>query len=135
MATVLFALVYHLGTSYDEAVTADSTTDVDPAVRQVLQDRAKRSRARELVTSDPLLARELHIGRPDLRGDYDDGGLVDIANAPETVIAQVLDLPQEQAASIVAVRDTAITVDDLFTLTDLPVSTWDLIRDRAVIIR
>ena len=123
--------VYHLGA----AVTADSTPDVDPAVRHVLEARAKRTRARELAATDPLLARELRIGRPDLQGDYDDGGLVDIASAPETVIAQVLDLPLEQAAGIVAVRDTAITVDDLFTLTDLPVSTWDGIRDRAVIIR
>lgn len=123
--------VYHLGA----AVTADSTPDVDPAVRHVLEARAKRTRARELAATDPLLARELRIGRPDLQGDYDDGGLVDIASAPETVIAQVLDLPLEQAAGIVAVRDTAITVDDLFALTDLPVSTWDYIRDRAVIIR
>jgi hypothetical protein len=120
--------VYHL----DHAA---STPDVDPAVRQVLEARAKRTRARELAATDPLLARELGIGRPDLHGDYDDGGLVDIANAPEAVIAEVLDLPREQAAGIVAVRDTAITVDDLFTLTDLPVSTWDRIRDRAVIIR
>ena len=108
---------------------------IDPAVQQVLDARAKRARARELAATDPLLARELHIGRPDLHGDYDDGGLVDVASAPETVIATVLDLPTEQAAGIVAVRDTAVTVDDLFSLTDLPVSIWDFIRDRAVIIR
>lgn len=125
--------VYHLGTS--SPGTAVSTSDTDPAVQQVLQARAKRARARELAATDPLLARELRIGRPDLHGDYNDGGLVDIASAPETVIAQVLDLLREQAADIVAVRDTVITLDDLLTLTDLPVSTWDGIRDRAVIIR
>lgn len=117
------------------AATPDAAPAADPAVQQVLQARTKRSQARELAASDPLMARELRIGRPDLAGDYDDGGLVDIANAPETVIAQVLDLTLEQAAAIVAIRESAIAVDDLFSLTDLPVSTWDRVRDRAVIIR
>ncbi len=136
LLTRLRSEVYHLGgPSPGAALTADSAPEADPAVRQVLQARAKRAQARELAASDPLLARELRIGRPDLQGDYDNGGLVDIASAPETVIAQVLDLPPEQAAGIVAVRDLAMTVDDLFTLTDLPVTTWDVIRDRAVIIR
>lgn len=115
--------------------TPDGAHAVDPAVRQVLQARAKREQARDLAAKDPLMARELRIGRPDLAGDYDDGGLVDIASAPETAIAQVLDLTLEQAAGIVAIRDTAIAVEDLFSLTDLPVSTWDRVRDRAVIIR
>jgi hypothetical protein len=128
--------VYHLGPAPPgTAVTADNTPEADPAVRQVLQARAKRARARDLAATDPLLARELRIGRPDLEGDYDDGGLVDIASAPDTVIARILDLPIERAAGIVAIRDTVITVEDLFTLTDLPVSTWDGIRDRAVVIR
>jgi hypothetical protein len=126
--------VYGLGAGRLD-VTAEDTSEVDPAVRHVLEARAKRARARELAATDPLLARELHIGRPDLHSDYDDGGLVDIATAPESVIAQVLNLPDEQAAGIVAVRDTAITVDDLFTMTGLPLNTWEHIRDRAVIIR
>jgi hypothetical protein len=125
--------VYHLG-GPEEPNTEDAHA-ADPAVRQVLHARTKRSQARELASADPLMARELRIGRPDLAGDYDDGGLVDIASAPEIVIAQVLDLPPEQAAEIVAVRDTAIIVEDLLSLVDLPVSTWDRIRDRAVIIR
>lgn len=113
----------------------EPTTEINPAVRQVLEARTKRAQARDLASADPLMARELHIGRPDLSDDYDDGGLVDIASAPGSVIAEVLELSPEQAASIVAVRDTAITVDDLFSLTDLPVTAWDRIRDRAVIIR
>jgi len=131
-ATVLARLrreVYGL----DESEGTD--TEADPAVGQVLAARAKRAQARDLASADPLMARELRIGRPDLSGDYDDGGLVDIASAPGSVIAQVLELSPEQAAEIVAVRDTAITVDDLFSLADLPVSAWDRIRDRAVIIR
>jgi hypothetical protein len=139
-ATLLAKLrheVYGLGRPALPAPSADraTTDDVDPAVRRVLQAREKRARARALVTADPLMGRELHIGRPDLEGGYDDGGLVDIASAPGNVIAGVLDLSPEQAAAIVAVRDTAITVEDLFSMTDLPVSTWDRVRDRAVIVR
>lgn len=117
----------------DESEEPD--TEVNPAMRQVLEARAKRAEARDLASADPLMARELHIGRPDLSGGYDDGGLVDIASAPASVIAQVLELSPEQAAGIIAVRDTAFTVDDLFALVDLPLSAWDRIRDRAVIIR
>lgn len=121
--------VYRLGES------EGPNTEVDPAVRHVLKARTKRAQARDLASTDPLMARELRIGRPDLSGDYDDGGLIDIASAPGSVIAQVLELSPEQAAEIVAARDTAITVDDLFSLADLPTSAWDRIRDRAVIIR
>lgn len=124
---------YHL--SDPSAPGTDGAPAADLAVQQILQSRTKRAQARDLASADPLMARELHIGRPDLPRDYDDGGLVDIASAPEYVIALVLDLPPELAAGIIAVRDTAITVDDLFSLTDLPVSSWDRIRDRAVIIR
>jgi hypothetical protein len=133
--------VYNLGehqrpaSSLSTAPTPNGAPAVDPAVQQVLQARAKRDQARDLAAADPLMARELRIGRPDLPRDYDDGGLVDIASAPETVIAHVLELTPEQAAGIVAIRDTAIGVDDLFSLTDLPVSTWDRVRDRAIIIR
>ena len=116
-------------------VTPGAAPAADPAIQQILQARAKRDQARNLAAADPLMARELRIGRPDLPGDYDDGGLVDIVGAPDNVIAQVLELTLEQTAGIVAVRDTAITVEDLFSLTDLPVSTWDRVRDRAVIIR
>lgn len=108
---------------------------VDPAVQRVLEARAKRARARELAAADPLMARELRIGRPDLRGDYDDGGLVDVASAPGPVLAQALDLSIDQAEGIVAVRENAVTVEDLFSLADLPLATWDRIRDRAVLIR
>lgn len=108
---------------------------LDPAVHQVLQARAKRVEARSLAAADALMARELGIGRPDLAGDYDDGGLVDLASAPEPVIAEVCGLTPEQAAEIVSVRDTLVTVDDVFSMVDLPVSTWDRIRDRAVVIR
>jgi hypothetical protein len=117
------------------AVAPERAPAADPAVQQVLQNRERRNQARDLAATDPLMARELRIGRPDLPSEYDDGGLVDLASAPEAVIAEVLELTPEQAAGIVEVRDTAVAVDDVFSLADLPVATWDRIRDRAIIIR
>jgi len=48
---------------------------------------ARRAQARALLASDPALAGELVIGRPDRHRQYDDGGLVDVNNVPTAVLA------------------------------------------------
>jgi hypothetical protein len=110
----------------------------EPAVAAVLAARARRQEARDLATSDPLLARDLHIGRPDLARTYDDGGLVDLNNAPAAVIAHVCELDPVAADKIVSARNqlggALNTIDELFVLAELPVSSWDRIRDRAVLL-
>ena len=110
---------------------------VDPALARALAARARREQARELLRKDPLLAKDLHIGRPDLGGDYDDGGLVDLGSAPATVIAEVCGVEPSVAEAIVALREGPIglhSVDDVFALTETPLSAWDRIRDRAVLL-
>lgn len=110
----------------------------DPAIKAALAARARRDEARKLVQDDPLLARELYIGRPDMTRTYDDGGLVDLNNAPANVIADVCGVPADVAATIVDARDERgepfANVDELFVMADLPLSTWDRIRDRAVLL-
>lgn len=110
----------------------------DPAVQAALAARARREESRKLAANDPLLARELRIGRPDLARSYHDGGLVDLNSAPAAVIAKTCEIPAEVAAMIVDARDRRgepfSTVDELFVLVDLPVNTWDRIRDRAVLL-
>jgi hypothetical protein len=110
----------------------------DPAVAQVLAARTRRKEARTLAAEDPLMARELHIGRPDLPRIFDDGGLVDLNSAPASVIARVCGLDEASAAMIIEARarfgDAFSTVDDVFAITDLPIGTWDLIRDRGITI-
>ncbi|NKQ58096.1 helix-hairpin-helix domain-containing protein [Amycolatopsis sp. K13G38] len=109
---------------------------LDPAVRTALAARARRAEARKLAANDPLLARELRIGRPDLTRDYDDGGLVDLNNAPASAIAEVCGVPGEVADAIVAARAGSAfsNIDELFVLAEVPVEQWDRIRDRAVLI-
>jgi DNA uptake protein ComE-like DNA-binding protein len=109
--------------------------EVDAAVAKALTARAKRAEARALLATDPMLARDLHIGRPDLHGDYDDGGLVDINAAPATAIAATCDMKLSDAEAIVAMREERgqfANVDEMLVLVELPVSDWDWIRDRAV---
>ncbi|HEY0495485.1 MAG TPA: hypothetical protein VGD48_07040 [Kutzneria sp.] len=110
----------------------------EPAVAAVLAARTRRQEARELATSDPLLARDLHIGRPDLPRTYDDGGLVDLNNAPAEVIARECELDPATADRIVSTRNrlggAVSNVDELFVLAELPVTSWDRIRDRAVLL-
>lgn len=111
----------------------------DPAVAAVLAARARRAEARRIVADDPLLARDLGIGRPDLPRGYDDGGLVDLNSAPAAAIAAVCGLDPAVADRLVEARDAAgipfAQVDDVFAYTDIPVDMWDRIRDRAVAIR
>jgi DNA uptake protein ComE-like DNA-binding protein len=109
---------------------------VDPALATALEARERRATARQLAERDPLLARDLKIGRPDLSRTYDDGGLVDLNSAPAEVIAAVCHLGQGTGEEIAAARPPGgfMTVDDVFSLTDIPVAAWDVIRDRAVVI-
>jgi DNA uptake protein ComE-like DNA-binding protein len=83
------------------------------------------------------MARELRIGRPDLARTYDDGGLVDLNSAPPQVIAGVCGIDLTVAAQIAHARVPGApfaTVDDVFSLTEIPYPLWDRIRDRAVVI-
>ncbi|MEV5720068.1 hypothetical protein AB0L41_39810 [Amycolatopsis mediterranei] len=107
----------------------------DPALAAALAARERRAEARKLALSDPLIARDLRVGRPDLQRNYDDGGLVDLNNAPAAVIGAVCGLDATTTEAIVEIR-TAVggfsTVDDVFTA--VPVAAWDRVRDRAVVL-
>jgi hypothetical protein len=109
--------------------------EVDPALSKALAEKEKRKQARGLAASDPVLAQDLGIGRPDLGREYDDGGLVDINNAPAENIAANCGITQAQAEAIVelrAERGGFANVDEMLVLVDPPVSVWDRIRDRAI---
>jgi hypothetical protein len=109
----------------------------DPALAAALAARDRRETARALAARDPLIARDLRIGRPDLPRTYDDGGLVDLNSAPAAVIGEICDLTADVAAHIVDTRTACggyLVLDDVFTMADIPVSTWEVVRDRGVVI-
>jgi hypothetical protein len=107
-----------------------------PAVAAALAARARREEARGLAAADPRMARDLRIGRPDLPRAYDDGGLVDLNSAPPSVIADVCEIELAVATLIADARAPLpfTTIDDVFSLVDIPYPLWDRIRDRAIVI-
>ncbi|WP_436494553.1 ComEA family DNA-binding protein [Actinokineospora sp. HUAS TT18] len=107
----------------------------DPAVARVLVERGKRDEARALAERDPLMARELGIGRPDLSRTYDDGGLVDLAAAPADAIAAFCGLAVADAERVVAARGVFSSVDELLVVVELPIEAWERVRDRGVVVR
>jgi DNA uptake protein ComE-like DNA-binding protein len=64
----------------------------------------RRAETRELARTNPVLARELRIGRPDLPRDYDDGGLVDVNHVPVEILTSGLELTAQEATAVVAAR-------------------------------
>jgi hypothetical protein len=137
LAVVIGACVQLVGVRRAVRLGPPPEPEVNPVVAAALADRAKRADARALAERDPLLAREIHIGRPDLTRGYDDGGLVDLNSAPSAVIAQVCAIARVTAESIVAARPAGtgyLSVDDAFLAVDIPFTSWDRIRDHALVL-
>lgn len=113
------------------ARTAGSNTEL----RAAAIDRAqRREESRALIRENPTLARELGIGRPDLRTGYDDGGLVDLNRAPAQVIAGLPGVVSEHAQALVEARSAApfVSLPDALIRSNLPAHLEDEISDYVV---
>lgn len=80
---------------------SDPQDDHVGAARSRLEQRA---RAKELARSDPELARELGVGRPELPGAQA-MGVVDVNHASAAALAQLPGVDAQLAARLVAVRE------------------------------
>jgi len=106
----------------------------DPALEAAERALERRRRALELAREDPVRARELGVGRPDL-ADAFDGGLVDLNHAPADAIASLPRMDEPLARRVVAVRedvDGFDSVEDLGSLLGFPARTVERLRERAV---
>ncbi|MGY1813267.1 ComEA family DNA-binding protein [Blastococcus sp. SYSU D00820] len=109
----------------------------DEVLALAMQGRERREAARELATRDPVLARKLGIGRPDLGRGYDDGGLVDVNTAPAEVIAEVCRIDRAQADAIVAARDrrgSYYNVGELVVDVALPPYDTHQVQERGIVL-
>lgn len=103
--------------------------------QEVVQRARSRIEARHIVQTNPALARELRIGRPDLPREYDDGGLVDVNHVPGAVLASQLGLTQQEVTNVIAARDKLgkfTSADELRTCAELPPGRVDELRDLMV---
>jgi hypothetical protein len=95
----------------------------------------RRQDARRLVGTNPSLARDLKIGRPDLPRDYDDGGLVDVNHVPSSVLTTTLGLAQAEVTDVMAARERLSrfsSADELCAYTQLSPDRVDELRDLMI---
>lgn len=105
--------------------------------QSVLARRESRDRYRRLVEQDRPLARSMHVGRPDVPRDYDDGGLVDLNSVPPSVLAHHAGVEHDEAARIVEMRGQLgrfVSVDEVLVYVDLPEPSASRLRDVAVFV-
>ncbi|WP_141577224.1 helix-hairpin-helix domain-containing protein [Actinomadura sp. WMMA1423] len=115
-----------------------SGVDNEAVVERVKRQRLLRERARALAASDPGLARELRIGRPDLPREYNDGGLVDVNHASAEALTLLPGITEELAAVIERVRSETggfVSAEELSAVAGLPPSLTGDVADYAVFIR
>jgi hypothetical protein len=105
------------------------------AVAQAQSRIQRRKDARHLVTTNPDLARDLRIGRPDVPREYDDGGLVDVNHVPGAVLAGQLGLSPAEVSDVLAARDKLgkfTSADELCAYTALTPDRVDELRDLMI---
>ncbi|TDD34874.1 helix-hairpin-helix domain-containing protein [Actinomadura sp. KC06] len=115
-----------------------SAVDNEAVVERVKRRRLLRDKARELAASDPGLAKELRIGRPDLQRQYNDGGLVDVNHAPVEALTLLPGITPELAGKIERVRAETggfVSAEELSAVAGLPPSLTGDLADYAVFIR
>jgi hypothetical protein len=141
-AAVHAAIVFRPGRA-PAAPVAAAPAGTGPGARQHNRDAIaeaksrieRRKEARRLAETDPALARDLHIGRPDLARDYDDGGLVDVNHVPGAVLAAELGLTPGEVTDVIAARDKLgkfTSADEVCAYTDLAPDRVDELRDRMI---
>jgi hypothetical protein len=113
-----------------------STRQRNQAALTAARDKLERRKdARHLVASNPALARDLKIGRPDLPREYDDGGLVDVNHVPGAVLASGLGLTPAEQQDVLAARDKLgrfVSAEELCEYTQLSPDRVDELRDLMI---
>ena len=113
----------------------NSTERSNYVIARGVERMALREAARQIVLTQPRLADELRIGRPDLPREFDDGGLVDINHVPASVLAQLPDVSRNLALRIVDARQTIDcfeSLDDISLVLGMPPQKLDHLRDVAL---
>jgi DNA uptake protein ComE-like DNA-binding protein len=109
----------------------------DPMVEAAQARIERRADGRRLLASQPALAHELGVGRPDVPG-ADDFGLIDVNHVPADTLTRLPGITADLAARIAAARAQAggfSSAEDLGVLLDLPPATVDGLRDVAVFLK
>jgi hypothetical protein len=138
IATSLALLTWIGGGIHAIAVSGDAVRRIQSGADPVLEAaRARidlRAEGRHLLATQPALAKEAGVGRPDIPGARD-CGLVDVNHASAAALAKLPGMTDDLARRTVDERPKAggfSSVEDLGLLLDLPPATIDQMRDAAI---
>jgi DNA uptake protein ComE-like DNA-binding protein len=138
LAAVLAIFTWIGGGIHAVAISNDAARRIsgrnDPVVEAAETRIELRAEGKHLLATQPAIAREVGVGRPDVVGarDY---GLVDVNHCPATILTRLPGITNELARQIVGCRDQAggySSAEDLGMLLNLPPATVDLLRDLTV---
>jgi DNA uptake protein ComE-like DNA-binding protein len=126
-----------IGPGYAPGIQVDRNQQ---AMAIVAQQKSRRAEARRLAADDPLTAKQLGVGRRDLRGrQYDDGGLIDINRVPAEIFTQFTGITADKAAYIVEVRERIggafSSVEEMMVAAEIPPHLAEEIAEYAIAIR
>lgn len=124
--------VHAVSISNDAARRIDARND--PVVQAAEARIDLRAEGKHLLATQPAIAREVGVGRPDLPGarDY---ALIDVNHCPVGTLTKLPGITEELAQQIVDGRDQAggySSVEDLGMLLNLPPAAVDALRDLTV---
>ncbi len=98
----------------------------------------RRDESRRIAATDPRLARELGIGRPDQPSGYDDGGLLDVNHVSGECLRETGGLNAKLVRRIIEARRHVARFDgihDLELLAGLDPGSLDDVADRLIFCR
>jgi hypothetical protein len=122
---------------YNPSVVPQLPTGNQGAMASVEEARRKRSEARTLAAKDPMMARELGIGRPESPRRYDDGGLLELNFATVEQLSAVCGLPRNLAEEVMAARTSLgrfMHVEDAIVYGQISEEYAPMVRERGIVL-
>ena len=143
LAPIPFAFAWLGGAVHLAVVSKDATrriqqvrraSDGTPVLIAARERIKEREEGRRLAAKDPVLAREVGVGRPDLPGTRD-FGLVDVNHATPAALCKLPGITPQLAEYIEQMRQSVglfTSAEDLSATLDLPPNLTDDLREHAV---
>ena len=122
---------------YQPSAVARPPTGNQGAMASIEAARRARDEARKLAIRDPMMARELGIGRPGSSTGYQDGGLLELNSATAEQLGAVCGLPPEMAEAVVVARADLgrfQSVEDVIMFGQIGEEHVPMVRDRGIVI-
>lgn len=138
IGVIPFLLAWFGGIVHVGVISKDYTRRIQqlsaPSLVAARERIKRRAEGRRMAAQDPVLARELGVGRPDVPG-ADDYGLVDVNHAAPNALCQLPGITPQTAARIEQARQSALSftsAEDLCVTLDLPPGLTDDLREHAI---